>query len=139
MYIILGRSDATLNPGGVRIGTSEIYREVEKIKFIRESIAVGKDIDNDVKILLFVVLNIKNKLDEKDIEFIKKKIKNNCSPKHVPYKIVQVQEIPRTKNGKIVELAVKKAINGEKIENLNALSNPKSIKFFEKFSKYIIE
>ena len=138
-YIILGRSDATLNPGGVRIGTSEIYREVEKIKFIRESIAVGKDIDNDVKILLFVVLNIKNKLDEKDIEFIKKKIKNNCSPKHVPYKIVQVQEIPRTKNGKIVELAVKKAINGEKIENLNALSNPKSIKFFEKFSKYIIE
>ena len=138
-YIILGRSDATLNPGGVRIGTSEIYREVEKIKFIRESIAVDKDVDNDIKIILFVVLNIKNKLDEKDIEFIKKKIKNNCSPKHVPYKIIQVQEIPRTKSGKIVEIAVKKAINGEKIENLNALSNPKSIKFFEKFSKYIIK
>ena len=138
-YIILGRSDATLNPGGVRIGTSEIYREVEKIKFIRESIAVDKDVDNDIKIILFVVLNIKNKLDEKDIEFIKEKIKNNCSPKHVPYKIIQVQEIPRTKSGKIVEIAVKKAINGEKIENLNALSNPKSIKFFEKFSKYIIK
>ena len=124
-----------MNPGGVRIGTSEIYREVEKIKFIRESIAVGKDIDNDVKILLFVVLNIKNKLDEKDIEFIKKKIKNNCSPKHVPYKIVQVQEIPRTKNGKIVELAVKNIIEGISIKNKQALANPEALNLFKKLDE----
>ncbi len=131
-FIILGRSDATLNPGGVRIGTAEIYRQVEKIDFVRESLVVGQNYNNDVRILLFVVLNMKNRLEEKDVEFIKKEIKKNCSPKHVPYKIIQISEIPRTKSGKIVELAVKKAIHGEKIENLQALSNPNSINFFKK-------
>ena len=134
-YVILGRSDATLNPGGVRIGTAEIYRQVENIKFIRESLVVGKDSKNDIKIILFVVLDKKKKLDVQDIKFIKDEIKKNCSPKHVPYKILQVTEIPRTKSGKIVELAVKKAIHGEKIENLQALANPESLNFFKKLYK----
>ena len=96
---------------------------------------MGKNYNNDVKIILFVVLNIKNNLVEKDVEFIKKEIKKNCSPKHVPHKIIRIPEIPRTKSGKIVELAVKKAIHGEKIENLQSLSNPDSINFFKKLYK----
>ena len=131
-YIILGRSDATLNPGGVRIGTAEIYRQVESIDFIRESLVVGKNSVNDVKIILFVVLNKKIKLNKMDKEIIKNQIKKGCSPKHVPYKIIEVSEIPRTKSGKIVELAVKKAIHGEKIDNLQALANPKSLNLFKK-------
>ncbi len=131
-FVILGRSDATLNPGGVRIGTAEIYRQVEKINFIQEGLVVGQDFNNDVRIILFVVLNKKNRLEKKDIEFIKNEIKINCSPKHVPKKIIQIPEIPKTKSGKIVELAVKKAIHGEKIENLQALSNPESMDFFKK-------
>tara|TARA_A100001015_G_scaffold320440_1_gene446806 strand:- start:1932 stop:3887 length:1956 start_codon:yes stop_codon:yes gene_type:complete len=134
-FIIHGRSDSTLNPGGVRIGTAEIYRQVEKINFIRESLVVGKTIDNDTKIILFVVLNIKKKLKKEDVDFLKKEIRKNCSPKHVPFKIIQTPEIPRTKNGKIVELAVKKAIHGEKIENLQSLSNPDSMNFYKKFFK----
>ncbi len=134
-FVILGRSDSTLNPGGVRIGTSEIYRQVERIEFVRESLVVGQNYNDDVRIILFVVLNLKNKLEKKDIELIKVEIKKNCSPKHVPHKIIQVPEIPRTKSGKIVELAVKKAIHGEKIENLQALSNPNSIDFFKNLYK----
>ncbi len=134
-FIILGRSDATLNPGGVRIGTAEIYRQVENISFIRESLVVGHSWKDDVKIILFVVLNGKEKLSENQINIIKKKIKNNCSPKHVPHKIIQISEIPRTKSGKIVELAVKKTIQGEKIDNIQALSNPSSLNFFKKLYK----
>ena len=133
-FIIYGRSDTTLNPGGVRIGTAEIYREVEKIKFIRESIVVGQNWYNDIRIILFVVLDKSKKLNSKDIELIKKRIKLNCSPKHVPFKIIQTYEIPRTKSGKIVELAVKKTINGEKINNLEALANPKSLDNFKKIN-----
>tara|TARA_B100000029_G_scaffold201107_1_gene199333 strand:- start:253 stop:2217 length:1965 start_codon:yes stop_codon:yes gene_type:complete len=134
-FVILGRSDATLNPGGVRIGTAEIYREVENIKFIRESLVVGQNSNDDVRIILFVVLNGKNKLNEENVLHIKNKIRKACSPKHVPYKIIKVDEIPRTKSGKIVELAVKKAIHGEKIENLQALANPDSLNFFKKLYK----
>ncbi len=134
-YIITGRSDSTLNPGGVRIGTSEIYRQVEKIDFIRESLAVGQMHGNDDRIILFVVLNKKNDLTIEDVDFIKKKIKENCSPKHVPHRIIQIPEVPRTKSGKIVELAVKKAIHGQKVDNLEALINPNSISFFEKLYK----
>ena len=123
-----------MNPGGVRIGTAEIYREVEKIKFIRESIVVGQNWYNDIRIILFVVLDKSKKLNSKDIELIKKRIKLNCSPKHVPFKIIQTYEIPRTKSGKIVELAVKKTINGEKINNLEALANPKSLDNFKKIN-----
>ncbi len=134
-FIILGRSDSTLNPGGVRIGTAEIYRQVENISFIRESLVVGQNWNDDVRIILFVVLNIKNKLEKNDIDLINEKIKKNCSPKHVPYKIIQVPEIPRTKSGKIVELAVKKAIHGKKIDNLQALANPNSLVFFQRLYK----
>ena len=93
---------------------------------------VGYNFKNDVKIILFVVLKIGNKLKENNIEYIKKQIKINCSPKHVPYKVIQVPEIPRTKSGKIVELSVKKIIHGEQIKNLQALANPDSINFFKK-------
>tara|TARA_B100000029_G_scaffold508484_1_gene595445 strand:+ start:609 stop:2573 length:1965 start_codon:yes stop_codon:yes gene_type:complete len=134
-FIILGRSDATLNPGGVRIGTSEIYRQVENIKFIRESLVVGHEWKGDVKIILFVVLDEKNELRKSDIDLIKNTIRKNCSPKHVPHKIISIPEIPRTKSGKIVELAVKKAIHGEKIENLQALANPESLSVFKKMYK----
>ena len=134
-FVILGRSDATLNPGGVRIGTAEIYRQVENIEFVRESLVIGQDSNDDVKIILFVILNKKKELNDEDIKFIKNEIKNNCSPKHVPYKIIQVTEIPRTKSGKIVELAVKKAIHGKKVENLQALANPDSLNFFKKLYK----
>jgi acetoacetyl-CoA synthetase len=130
-FIMLGRSDTTLNPGGVRIGTAEIYRQVENIEFVRESLAVGQNWKDDVRIILFVVMEIKKKLGVKEINFIKSKIKDNCSPKHVPHKVIGIPEIPRTKSGKIVELAVKKTIHGENIENLEALSNPESIKFFK--------
>ena len=132
-FIIFGRSDATLNPGGVRIGTAEIYRQVENIEFIRESIVVGQNWKNDVRIILFVVLNNKKILNDDDINIIKEKIKYRCSPKHVPHKIIQTKEVPRTKSGKIVELAVKKAIHGEKITNLEALENPESLNFFKNF------
>jgi len=134
-FVILGRSDATLNPGGVRIGTAEIYRQVENIKFVRESLVVDQNLHNDVKIILFVVLDTKNKLTDDDIGLIKNEIRKNCSPKHVPHKIIQVPEIPRTKSGKIVELAVKKVMHGEKIDNLQALANPGSLNFFKKLYK----
>ena len=134
-FIILGRSDATLNPGGVRIGTAEIYRQVENIKYIRESLVVGKKMDNDIKIILFVILHNKNNINNKNIKFIKEKIKKGCSPKHIPFKIIKVKDIPRTKSGKIVEIAVKKAIHGEKIENLQALANPSSLEFFKNLYK----
>ena len=93
---------------------------------------VGQNFKDDVKVILFVLLKTNKKLDEKNISLIKDKIKRNCSPKHVPYKIIQVPDIPRTKSGKIVELSVKKAIHGEKIDNLQALANPNSLLFFKK-------
>jgi acetoacetyl-CoA synthetase len=130
-FVMLGRSDATLNPGGVRMGTAEIYRQVENIEFVRESLAVGQNWKDDVRIILFIVMKRKKKLGVEEINFIKSKIKDNCSPKHVPHKVIEIPEIPRTKSGKIVELAVKKTIHGENIKNLEALSNPESIKFFK--------
>jgi len=123
-YIIYGRSDATLNPGGVRLGTSEIYSVVENFKEIKESMVVGQSWDNDIRIVLFVVLNPKSSLDQNLILKIKKNIKNDASPRHVPSKIIEVNDIPRTKNGKIVELAVKNIIEGNKIKNIQALANP---------------
>jgi len=123
-YVIYGRSDATLNPGGVRLGTAEIYSVVEKFKEIKESIVVGQSWDNDVRIILFIVLSKKNKLDENLILKLKKTIRHEASPRHVPAKIIEVNDIPRTKNGKIVELAVKNVIDGNKIQNIEALSNP---------------
>ncbi len=126
-YIIYGRSDATLNPGGVRLGTSEIYSVVEKFKEVKESIVVGQSWDNDVRIILFVVLSKNNKLDKKLILKIKRTIRYEASPRHVPAKIITVNDIPRTKNGKIVEVAVKNVIDGNKINNIEALSNPSAL------------
>ena len=126
-YIIYGRSDATLNPGGVRLGTAEIYSVVEKFKEIKESIVVGQSWDNDVRIILFVVLSKNNKLDEKLISKLKRTIRYEASPRHVPAKIIAVNDIPRTKNGKIVEVAVKNIIDGNKINNIEALSNPSAL------------
>jgi len=130
-YIIYGRSDATLNPGGVRLGTSEIYSIVENFKEINESIVVGQSWDNDVRVILFVVLNKDSILDQNLINRLKKEIKTNASPKHVPSKIIEVSDIPRTKNGKIVELAVKNIIDGNTIKNIEAISNPKVLNEFK--------
>ena len=123
-FIIHGRSDTTLNPGGVRIGTAEIYSEVEKFDEIKESIVVGQAWDNDVRIVLFVVLKYRHEWNEDLLKNIKMQIKKNVSPRHVPSKIILVDDIPRTKNGKIVELAVKNIIDGNKIKNEEALANP---------------
>jgi acetoacetyl-CoA synthetase len=129
-FIMRGRSDATLNPGGVRIGTSEIYQQVENIDFITEGLVVGQDYNDDVRIILFVTTKNNEDLDDEKIKLIKTRIRKNCSPKHVPKIIIKVPEIPRTKSGKIVELAVKKVINGEKLDNKEAIANPNSLKYF---------
>ena len=125
--IIYGRSDATLNPGGVRIGTAEIYRHVEQLDEIRESIVIGQEWDNDVRIVLFVVLAGNAILDEALIRKIKTTIREKCSPRHVPAKILQVTEIPRTRSGKIVELAVREVVHNRPVKNLHALANPEAL------------
>jgi len=130
-YIIYGRSDATLNPGGVRLGTSEIYSVVEKFKNVKESIVVSQSWDNDVRIILFLVLNKPQSLENIFIEKLKKAIRTQASPRHVPSKIIEVNDIPRTKNGKIVELAVKNIIEGNKIKNIQALANPNVLKQYK--------
>ena len=124
-FIIHGRSDTTLNPGGVRLGTAEIYSEVEKFIEIKESIVVGQAWDNDVRIILFIVLNPKHLVNEDLLKKIRTQIRKNASPRHVPSKIIVVDDIPRTKNGKIVELAVKNTIEGNEIKNKEALANPR--------------
>ncbi|MDA9754494.1 acetoacetate--CoA ligase [Candidatus Pelagibacter sp.] len=129
-YIIHGRSDTTLNPGGVRLGTAEIYSEVEKFKEIKESIVVGQSWDNDVRIVLFIVMSKNYSLTAELINKIKLKIKKNASPRHVPSKIIVVKDIPRTKSGKIVELAVKSKIEGSQIKNIEALANPEALEQF---------
>ena len=129
-YIIHGRSDTTLNPGGVRLGTAEIYSEVEKFKEIKESIVVGQSWDNDVRIVLFIVMSKNYSLTAKLINKIKLQIKKNASPRHVPSKIIVVKDIPRTKSGKIVELAVKSKIEGSQIKNIEALANPEALEQF---------
>ena len=130
-FIMRGRSDATLNPGGVRIGTAEIYQQVEDIDFITEGLVIGQDYKDDVRVILFVTTKNHEELNDEKIKFIKSRIRKNCSPKHVPTIIIKVPEIPRTKSGKIVELAVRQVVNGEKINNKEAIANPQALKFFE--------
>ena len=130
-FIMRGRSDTTLNPGGVRIGTSEIYQQVEDIDFITEGLVVGQDYKDDTRIVLFVTTKDNQELDNNKIKLIKAIIRKNCSPKHVPSIIIKVPEIPRTKSGKIVELAVRKIINGEELNNKEAIANPESLKYFK--------
>lgn len=128
---VLGRSDATLNPGGVRIGTAEIYRVVEQLDEIKDSIVVGVPIDNDIQIYLFIVTNNDLVLDDKLLEKIKLEIKKNLTPRHIPRKILQIKEVPYTLNGKKVELAVLKTILGEEVKNKSALMNPNSLEQFK--------
>jgi acetoacetyl-CoA synthetase len=130
-FIIFGRSDATLNPGGVRLGTAEIYNVVEKFKEIQESIVIGQSWKNDIRIILFIVLNKGYNLTNEIKDKVKKAIRINASPRHVPSKIISILEIPKTKNGKLVELAVKQTVEGEVIKNLEALANPDSLKQFK--------
>ncbi len=128
--IIHGRSDAVLNPGGVRIGTAEIYRQVEKLDEIVESIAIGQNWDDDVRVILFVVLRPGIALDDALRKSVCKVIRENTTPRHVPAKIIAVPEIPRTISGKIVELAVRSVVHGEKVKNTDALANPDALRHF---------
>ncbi len=128
--VIYGRSDAVLNPGGVRIGTAEIYRQVEKLDEILESIVVGQAWDNDVRVVLFVKLRDGATLDDALQKRIRQVIRENTTPRHVPAKILAVADIPRTISGKIVELAVRKVIHGETVDNTDALANPEALEHF---------
>jgi acetoacetyl-CoA synthetase len=128
--IVYGRSDAILNPGGVRIGTAEIYRQVEQLEEILESIVIGQDWDGDVRVVLFVVLRDGFSLDDALRARIKDQIRRNATPRHVPDKIIQVADIPRTKNGKIVEIAVRDVVHGKEVKNKDALANPEALNLY---------
>ncbi len=129
--IIYGRSDATLNPGGVRIGTAEIYRQVEQFDEIEDSLVIGQNWKNDVRVILFVKMNPGHKLDEELKKRIKKAIRDGASPRHVPDKIIEVPDIPYTLNMKKVEIAVRKIIHNEEVKNKDALRNPECLEFFK--------
>ncbi|NMG04631.1 acetoacetate--CoA ligase [Azoarcus taiwanensis] len=128
--VIYGRSDATLNPGGVRIGTAEIYRQVEKLDEVVESIVIGQDWEGDVRVVLFVKLREGLALDDVLIKRIKQTIRDNTTPRHVPAKVLQVADIPRTKSGKIVELAVRNVVHEQPVKNVEALANPEALEHF---------
>jgi len=130
-YVILGRSDATLNSGGVRIGTAEIYRVIESLEEISEGIAIEYNKKNDTEVILFVVTHEKSKFNNNLKNKLVNKIRSQLSPKHVPAKIFSVSEIPKTRSGKIVEILVKKLINGEEISNLDVLLNPDCLNEFQ--------
>ncbi len=129
-FVIHGRSDAVLNPGGVRIGTAEIYKEIDKFNQIVESVCIGQSWEDDTRIILFVVMQKNVVLDQNLISSIKSNIKENASPKHVPSKIIAVGDVPKTRSGKIAELAVREIVHGNSIENSSALSNPESLANF---------
>jgi len=129
-FIIFGRSDATLKPGGVRIGTAEIYRQVEQLPEVLESLAVGQQWNNDERIVLFVRLAPGAVLDDAMRKRIAERIRTNASPRHVPARIIAVADIPRTKSGKIVELAVRNVIHGRAVTNREALANPEALDAF---------
>ncbi|STX52236.1 acetoacetyl CoA synthetase [Legionella busanensis] len=129
--IIYGRSDAILNPGGVRIGTAEIYRQVEKISQVVDSIVIGQNWQDDIRIILFIKLQEGLKLDKDLEDLIRLTIRKNASPRHVPAKILQVPDIPRTMSGKIVEVAVRQVIHGQEINNVQSLANPEALNYFK--------
>jgi acetoacetyl-CoA synthetase len=128
--VIYGRSDAVLNPGGVRIGTAEIYRQVEQLEEVVESLVIGQEWEGDVRVVLFVKLRDGLELSDELAAAIKRRIRENTTPRHVPAKIVQVADIPRTKSGKIVELAVRDVVHGREVKNLEALANPGALEYF---------
>jgi acetoacetyl-CoA synthetase len=128
--VMYGRSDATLNPGGVRIGTAEIYRQVENLPEIADSLVIGQEWDNDVRVVLFVMLNQGHALDDDLIKKIKTTIRSNCTPRHVPAKIIAIADIPYTISGKKVELAVRNVVHGREVKNRDALGNPKALDLY---------
>jgi acetoacetyl-CoA synthetase len=128
--IIYGRSDATLNPGGVRIGTAEIYRQVEQLPEVEESLVIGQDWEGDVRVVLFVRLKAGEALSDELVKRIKAQIRTGASPRHVPAKVIQVADIPRTKSGKIVELAVRDVVHGRPVKNKEALANPEALELY---------
>jgi acetoacetyl-CoA synthetase len=128
--VIYGRSDAVLNPGGVRIGTAEIYRQVEQLEEVVESLVIGQDWEGDVRVVLFVKLRDGLVLNDDVANAIRKRIRDNTTPRHVPDKVLQVADIPRTKSGKIVELAVRDVVHGRQPKNLEALANPEALEHF---------
>ncbi len=132
--IVYGRSDATLNPGGVRIGTAEIYRQIEKLEYIDDGLCVGKQVDGDVEVVLFVKLKESEKLSDSRVKEIKTQIKSGTTPRHVPSQVFQVKNIPYTRSGKKMELAVTRVINGRELTNLEAMSDPKAI---EEYKEYV--
>lgn len=129
--VIFGRSDAVLNPGGVRIGTAEIYRQVEQFEAIAESLVIGQRWQNDVRVVLFTRMQPGYSLDETLIDQIKRHVRTECTPRHVPAKIIAVDDIPRTRSGKIVELAVGKVVHGEPVDNVEALANPEALELYK--------
>jgi acetoacetyl-CoA synthetase len=129
--VIHGRSDAVLNPGGVRIGTAEIYRQVEQIDEVVETLCVGQDWQGDVRVVLFVQLRNGLVLDDALKDRIRRRIRENASPRHVPARIIQVADIPRTLSGKITELAVRNVIHGQAVRNTEALANPQALDLFK--------
>jgi len=129
--IIYGRSDAVLNPGGVRIGTAEIYRQVEQFDEVVESLVIGQTWENDVRVVLFVRLREDLQLSDELIDKLKTHIRTHATPRHVPARVVQVADIPRTRSGKIVELAVRKIVHGESVDNIDALANPEALALFK--------
>ena len=130
-FIIYGRADATLNPGGVRIGTAEIYRQVEAVPEVLESLAIGQSIDDDIRVVLFVVLRDGLELTDDLKSAIKLQIREHTTPRHVPAVIAQVPDLPRTVSGKIVELAVRNIVHGENVKNIEALANPDALDYFK--------
>jgi acetoacetyl-CoA synthetase len=129
-FLIHGRSDAVLNPGGVRIGTAEIYRQVERVAEVLDSVVIGQPWEDDVRVVLFVVLRDGLRLDDELRERLRRTIRSNTTPRHVPARILQVADIPRTISGKIVELAVRKVVLGEPVTNTDALANPEALDGF---------
>jgi acetoacetyl-CoA synthetase len=133
--IIHGRSDATLNPGGVRIGTAEIYNQVEQMPEVTEALCIGQDWEDDVRVVLFVRLASGVALTDELVKSIKTRIRSGASPRHVPAKIIAVTDIPRTKSGKIVELAVREIVHGRPVKNKEALANPEALDLFSKIEE----
>jgi len=128
--IIYGRSDAVLNPGGVRIGTAEIYRQVERIDEVLEGLVIGQEWQNDTRVVLFVRLREGLTLDDALVARIRDQVRRNASPRHVPAKVIQVADIPRTKSGKIVEIAVRDVVHDRPVKNREALANPEALDLF---------
>ena len=130
-YIIHGRSDAVLNPGGVRIGTAEIYRQVEHFDEIIDAVCVGQQWQDDVRVVLFVIMREASELDDELIDQVRLRIRHHASPRHMPAKVIAVADIPRTMSGKIAELAVRDVIHGRPVKNTSALANPEALQNFE--------